>query len=138
MLNLALVFISGSIFGLGLMISEMTNPEQVRSFLRVFGNWDPSLLFVMVSAIIVYTPIFWNLKNRRPQKQVSLGINSNQKVLDGQLITGASLFGIGWGLVGFCPGPAVSSLSFGQMTSVIFMVAMIGGFILSGHLKSSR
>ena len=138
MRNLTLVLISGSIFGLGLVISEMTNPEKVRSFLRVFGNWDPSLLFVMFSAIFVSAPMFWILKKRRSQKQASLGINSNQKVLDGQLVTGAGLFGIGWGLVGFCPGPAVSSLSFGQMTSVIFMVAMIGGFILSGHLKSYR
>ena len=138
MRNLALVFISGSIFGLGLVISEMTNPEKVRSFLRVFGNWDPSLLFVMLSAIFVSAPMFWILKKRRSQKQASLGINSNQKVLDGQLVTGAGLFGIGWGLVGFCPGPAVSSLSFGYVTSIIFMVAMIAGFTLSGYLKSSR
>ena len=138
MRNLALVFISGSIFGLGLVISEMTNPEKVRSFLRVFGNWDPSLLFVMLSAIFVSAPMFWILKKRRSQKQASLGINSNQKVLDGQLVMGAGLFGIGWGLVGFCPGPAVSSLSFGHVTSIIFMVAMIAGFTLSGYLKSSR
>jgi hypothetical protein len=138
MRNLALVFISGAIFGLGLVISEMTNPEKVRSFLRVFGNWDPSLLFVMLSAIVVSAPMFWILKKRRSQKQASLGINSNQKVLDGQLVTGAGLFGIGWGLVGFCPGPAVSSLSFGYVTSIIFMVAMIAGFTLSGYLKSSR
>ena len=138
MRNLTLVFISGSIFGLGLVISEMTNPEKVRSFLRVFGNWDPSLLFVMFSAIFVSAPMFWILKKRRLQKQASLGINSNQKVLDGQLVTGAGLFGIGWGLVGFCPGPAVSSLSFGHVTSIIFMVAMIAGFTLSDYLKSSR
>ena len=138
MRNLTLVFISGSIFGLGLVISEMTNPEKVRSFLRVFGNWDPSLLFVMFSAIFVFAPMFWILKKRRSQKQVSLGINSNQKVLDGQLVTGAGLFGIGWGLVGFCPRPAVSSLSFGHVTSIIFMVAMIAGFTLSDYLKSSR
>ena len=138
MRNLTLVFISGSIFGLGLVISEMTNPEKVRSFLRVFGNWDPSLLFVMFSAIFVSAPIFWISKKRRPQKQASLGINSNQKVLDGQLVTGAGLFGIGWGLVGFCPGPAVSSLSFGHVTSITFMVAMIAGFTLSDYLKSSR
>ena len=138
MRNLTLVFISGSIFGLGLVISEMTNPEKVRSFLRVFGNWDPSLLFVMFSAIFVSAPMFWILKKRRSQKQASLGINSNQKVLDGQLVMGAGLFGIGWGLVGFCPGPAVSSLSFGHVTSIIFMVAMIAGFTLSDYLKSSR
>ena len=138
MRNLALVFISGSIFGLGLVFSEMTNPEKVRSFLRVFGNWDPSLLFVMFSAIVVSAPMFWILEKRRPKKQLSLAINSNQKFLDGQLMTGAGLFGIGWGLVGFCPGPAVSSLSFGQVTSVIFMVAMIGGFTISDYLKSSR
>ena len=138
MRNLTLVFISGSIFGLGLVISEMTNPEKVRSFLRVFGNWDPSLLFVMLSAIFVSAPMFWILKKRRSQKQASLGINSNQKVLDGQLVMGAGLFGIGWGLVGFCPGPAVSSLSFGHVTSIIFMVAMIAGFTLSDYLKSSR
>ena len=138
MRNLTLVFISGSIFGLGLVISEMTNPEKVRSFLRVFGNWDPSLLFVMFSAIFVSAPMFWILKKRRSQKQASLGINSNQKVLDGQLVTGAGLFGIGWGLVGFCPGPAVSSLSFGHVTSIIFMVAMIAGFTLSDYLKFSR
>ena len=138
MRNLALVFISGAIFGLGLVISEMTNPEKVRSFLRVFGNWDPSLLFVMLSAIVVSAPMFWILEKGRPKKQLGLAINSNQKFLDGQLMMGAGLFGIGWGLVGFCPGPAVSSLSFGQVTSVIFMVAMIGGFTISDYLKSSR
>ena len=138
MLSSVLVFISGSIFGLGLVISEMTNPEKVRSFLRVFGNWDPSLLFVMFSAIIVSAPMFWLLGNREVHNSPSLEIGSNHKLLDGQLVIGAGLFGIGWGAVGFCPGPAVSSLSFGEMTAVVFMVSMLGGFIISDFLKPSR
>ena len=138
MRNSFLVFISGSIFGLGLVISEMTNPEKVRSFLRVFGNWDPSLIFVMFSAIIVASPMFFILKKRRFRNSSNLALEQNLKIFDGELMVGAGLFGIGWGIVGFCPGPAVSSLSFGQMTSVIFLIAMMAGFVIGGLLKSTR
>ena len=138
MRNSFLVFISGSIFGLGLVISEMTNPEKVRSFLRVFGNWDPSLIFVMFSAIIIASPMFWILKQRRLRTSFNLSVEQNRKIFDGELMIGAGLFGIGWGIVGFCPGPAVSSLSFGQMTSFIFLIAMMAGFVIGGLLKSTR
>ena len=138
MLNSILVFISGSIFGLGLVISEMTNPEKVRSFLRMFGNWDPSLIFVMFSAIMISAPIFWVLQQKNFHKSLILKMDSNHKIINSRLIIGAGLFGMGWGIVGFCPGPVVSSLSFGQISSFIFLIAMVAGFIMSRFIKISR
>ena len=106
-----LALISGSIFGLGLTISSMTNPDKVLGFLDLFNNWDPSLAFVMGGAIIITAPMLFVLtknKNLILSKEIHLPTN---KEIDKKLIIGSLIFGAGWGLVGLCPGPAISSLA---------------------------
>ena len=122
---------SGSIFGFGLTLSSMTNPAKVIGFLDITGNWDPSLMFVMIGAIVISAPIFYLLRNKN---KPLFGLNfeiPTIKILDKQLILGASLFGIGWGMVGFCPGPAISSIALLKPFSLLFVGSMIVGFYLS-------
>ena len=126
--------VSGIIFGVGLVISGMTNPGKVISFLSVTHNWDASLIFVMGGAIFVTAPIFYILKNK---KKSSLGINvklPQKKDLDKKLFIGACLFGIGWGLVGLCPGPAVSSIAIFDPITLIFLLAMLCGVITNKYI----
>jgi len=116
--------LAGLVFGLGLTISEMTNPAKVLAFLDLFGNWDPSLAFVMGSALMV-TAIGYRLAWQRAAPifadQFQLPGRSG---IDGRLAIGAVLFGAGWGLVGLCPGPAIAALSFGGPPILIFLAAM--------------
>ena len=122
--------LSGIIFGIGLIISGMTNPEKVIGFLSITDNWDPSLLFVMGGAIIFSAPFMFLFRNKKTsllgqELQIPL-----RKDLDKNLIIGSSLFGIGWGLVGLCPGPAISSLVFLSPVSLIFIFSMSAGVVL--------
>ena len=121
---------AGLLFGLGLAISQMLNPAKVIGFLDITGNWDPSLIFVMVGAIAVAF-IFFRiiLKTPAPKFDRQFHIPTAASI-DKNLILGAGLFGIGWGLVGLCPGPAISSLAYGRVESVIFLVAMFVGFYI--------
>ena len=123
--------LSGFIFGIGLTISSMTNPAKVIGFLDITGNWDPSLMFVMIGAIVVSAPFFYLLRNKtKPLYELNFEIPTI-KNLDRQLILGSSLFGIGWGFVGFCPGPAISSLFLLNPLSILFVISMIVGFYSS-------
>ena len=126
--------IAGIIFGIGLTISEMINPAKVLGFLNLFGGWDPSLAFVMVGALVVTTPFIFIYKKQKPLLAESFSI-PQKKDLDNKLIMGAVLFGAGWGLVGLCPGPAISSLALMNISSVIFVVAMFLGFYLSKFIN---
>ena len=121
---------AGLLFGLGLAISQMLNPAKVIGFLDITGNWDPSLIFVMVGAIAVAF-IFFRiiLKTPAPKFDRQFQIPTAASI-DKNLILGAGLFGIGWGLVGLCPGPAISSLAYGRVESVIFLVAMFAGYYI--------
>ena len=131
MMNNFFSLLSGFIFGLGLAISSMTNPAKVIGFLDITGNWDPSLMFVMIGAIVVSAPIFYLLRNKtKPLFELNFEIPT-VKNLDKQLILGSSLFGIGWGIVGFCPGPAISSLFLLNPLSILFVISMIVGFYSS-------
>ena len=126
--------LSGIIFGIGLVISGMTNPEKVIGFLSITHNWDSSLIFVMGGAIIITGPFFYLLKGRN-KSLLDLDINLPQKKdLDKKLIIGSSLFGIGWGLVGLCPGPAVSSLALFEPITLIFLVAMYLGVLANKYI----
>lgn len=122
--------LAGLIFGLGLTISEMLNPAKVLAFLDLFGDWDPSLVFVMGSALVV-TAIGYRLAWRRgkpvfePQFQIP-----DTRQIDARLATGSVLFGIGWGLVGLCPGPALAALSIGGGSAILFLLAMVAGILL--------
>jgi len=131
MMNKIFSLLSGLIFGLGLTLSSMTNPAKVIGFLDITGNWDPSLMFVMIGAIVISAPIFYLLRNKtKPLFDVKFEIPTI-KNLDKQLILGSSLFGIGWGIVGFCPGPAISSLFLLNPLSILFVISMIVGFYSS-------
>ena len=114
-----LYFICGSIFGVGLIISGMSNPQKVLSFLDIFGNWDPSLMFVMIGAISITAIYFIIIKNK-----------STKLSIDRKLIIGSLIFGIGWGLVGICPGPAIVVLGSANIKGVIFVIALLIGMFL--------
>jgi len=121
----------GIIFGIGLVISEMINPAKVLGFLNLFGEWDPSLAFVMIGALVVSTPLFHLFKNKeKPIFSSSFSI-SNKKEIDKKLIFGSILFGAGWGLVGLCPGPAITSIALLNASSAIFVVSMFIGFYIA-------
>ena len=121
---------SGLIFGLGLTISGMTNPEKVINFLNVARSWDPSLAFVMIGAILVSAPFFYLVKNKNKPLFAESFSWPTLKEIDSKLIIGSLLFGIGWGLIGLCPGPAIASISFMNASSFTFILAMLAGFSL--------
>ena len=123
-------FVSGVLFGAGLTISQMVNPRKVTDFLDFFGNWDPSLAFVMGGALLV-TALGFQIVLRRshPLFVAEFHLPSGKRI-DAPLVGGAALFGVGWGLAGFCPGPAVASLAYGLWQSVVFVAAMVIGMLL--------
>ena len=121
--------VAGLIFGLGLVISQMVNPAKVIAFLDLFGNWDPSLALVMGGALVV-TAIGYRLAwtREKPVFSEKFQLPGNRKV-DTRLAVGAVFFGIGWGLVGLCPGPAISALTIGGSEAVGFLAAMVAGML---------
>ena len=122
--------LSGLLFGLGLIISGMANPGKVIGFLDLAGDWDPSLLFVMGGGVAVTTATFWLvLRRERPlfEKKFFLPTKAD---LDGRLLIGAALFGIGWGIGGLCPGPAITALATLDPSVVLFVGAMLLGMVL--------
>jgi len=123
--------ISGIIFGVGLSVSNMINPEKVLGFLDLFGLWDPSLIFVMMGAITISAPIFFLFRNKNKPLFADNFTIPTLKSIDKNLIIGSGTFGIGWGMVGFCPGPAISSLALLNTYSVFFVLSMLGGFLLT-------
>ena len=130
--------ISGIIFGLGLTISGMLNPQKVLGFLNIFDAWDPSLIFVMIGAILIFSPLHFIFKRKsRPLFAQSFIISSNNDI-DKNLILGASLFGIGWGLVGFCPGPAISAIFFLNINIYLFVLFMFIGFFLGNIFQTKK
>jgi len=129
--------VSGIVFGVGLLISEMINPEKVLGFLDLFGNWDPSLAFVMIGALIVSSPLFHIIKNKEKPLFAEKFNYSNNKEVNNRLIVGSALFGAGWGLGGLCPGPAISSIALININSITFVFAMFFGFYLVKFLKLS-
>jgi uncharacterized membrane protein YedE/YeeE len=130
--------ICGILFGLGLYVSQMINPEKVLGFLDVAGAWDPSLLLVMTGALAALIPLQWIiLKRSTPVLADSFPTPATNRI-DKRLLTGAALFGIGWGLAGICPGPAISGLIYGLNGSYVFVAAMFTGMWLFHVLKSYR
>ena len=120
--------VSGLLFGLGLAVSQMVNPAKVIGFLDVAGRWDPSLAFVMFAAIGVAFVFFRIILKSPAPKFDPLFKVPDIKAIDRNLIVGSGIFGMGWGLVGFCPGPAISSLAYGRIEPMIFLAAMFIGF----------
>lgn len=119
--------VAGALFGLGLAISGMTTPDKVLNFLDIAGTWDPSLALVMGAALAVSIPGFAWLR-RRGRTLVGDALPSPpSNVVDRRLLLGSALFGIGWGLAGYCPGPALANLAHGWSEAVVFVVAMLAG-----------
>jgi uncharacterized membrane protein YedE/YeeE len=127
---IASALITGLIFGFGLIVSGMVNPARVSGFLDVAGTWDPSLAFVMAGAIAVGAPVFYFVK-KMPRGLTGQALRLPAATgIDYRLICGGALFGIGWGLAGFCPGPALVGAGAGVPKAVIFVGAMLAGMIL--------
>jgi uncharacterized protein len=130
MLRMLVALFSGTLFGLGLAASGMVDPAKVIGFLDVTGDWDPTLAFVMGGALLVTIPTFrLILKHPHPALADDFELPSN-KGLDTRLIGGATLFGVGWGLAGFCPGPSVTALATGLTPVFAFVAAMVAGMVL--------
>jgi uncharacterized membrane protein YedE/YeeE len=129
-MNALSAFATGLVFGIGLLLSGMTDPGKVIGFLDVAGSWDPSLAFVMAGAILVGFFAF-ALAGRRARSFFGGAMRLSQsRKIDGRLIGGSLVFGVGWGLAGFCPGPALVSLGSGVDKAAVFVAAMLGGMAL--------
>lgn len=134
-MSIITALIAGLVFGLGLVISGMSNPSKVLNFLDLFGSFDPSLIFVMAGAVAV-TFVGYRLAGMRGRPLISGELPQMAAgFVDGRLVFGATCFGVGWGLVGFCPGPALTSLTFGGLSAMLFVAAMLGGFVLARLVK---
>ena len=121
--------VSGALFGLGLIVSDMINPARVLGFLDVAGAWDPTLAFVMAGALIPMV-FAWRIAATRPAPVCGGAFpGAAETRIDPRLLSGAVLFGAGWGLVGFCPGPALTALGTGNFEALIFSVAMLTGML---------
>jgi hypothetical protein len=130
--------ISGIIFGIGLTISGMVNPEKVLGFLNIFDSWDPSLMFVMIGAILIFSPLHFYFKGKSKPILAKNFIITSNKDIDKNLIIGAIMFGTGWGLVGLCPGPAISAISFLNTSVYLFVLFMFLGFYLGNFFKNKN
>ncbi len=129
--------ISGLLFGCGLVVSGLINPAKVLNFLDLAGTWDPSLAITMAVAVVT-TAIGYRLafERGRPLLDSSFHVPAGNAI-DGKLLVGAGLFGIGWGLAGFCPGPAIAALSIGSSPALTFFVAMLAGMAVARGVASS-
>jgi hypothetical protein len=131
-------FFLGLLFGVGLIVAQMTNPKKVLDFLDISGVWDPSLAFVMGGGLLVYA-LAYNASSRLPKPLISQDFESPSKwPVDAKLLSGAFIFGVGWGLGGFCPGPALVALGFLNPKVAVFVVAMAAGMILHDGLWKNR
>lgn len=130
--------LTGLVFGAGLALSDMVNPARVLSFLDIAGAWDPTLAFVMAGAVAASAIGYAVARRLRAPLFGSSFFIPENRMLDRQLIGGAGLFGIGWGLVGFCPGPAVAGLAFGLWQPWLFVAAMIVGMALHRIANTPR
>ena len=129
-MRILLALLSGGLFGAGLHISGMTDTGKVQGFLDLFGAWDPTLAFVMGGAIVPMA-IAWRLVPGRSPHAGGTFASPQEHGLDNKLILGSVLFGVGWGLIGLCPGPAIASLSYGGWRGAVFFIAMLVGMLMA-------
>ena len=130
--------LAGLVFGLGLLVSGMANPAKVLGFLDLAGQWDPSLAFVMGGAVAVGSIAFL-LARRRTLSLIGLEMRlPTDRHVDRRLIVGSAIFGIGWGIAGFCPGPALVALGMGEAKAVAFVVAMLLGMAIFDLVERRR
>lgn len=127
---------SGALFGAGLAVSQMINPNKILDFLDFMGSWDPSLGLVMIAGLAVTLMSFrWLLHVPGPLLDIHLHLPTKEE-LDSELILGALIFGVGWGLAGYCPGPAIAAIALGTAEPMIFTAAVIAGFLLHRFVKN--
>lgn len=133
-----IALVAGLLFGLGLAVSGMFDPAKVLGFLDIAaiasGGWDPSLAFVMAGGLAVTLPAFQIARRWRQPVAAAEFQTPRAQGLDGRLLLGALLFGIGWGLVGYCPGPALAALAFAVPGTIVFVLAMVAGMLLQAGL----
>ena len=130
MKRIALAFACGLLFGVGLIVSQMSNPAKVIGFLDIAGQWDPSLAFVMAGAVAVFSVLYRLALRRRAPLIDSRFFVPEKSRIDKRLLSGAALFGVGWGLAGFCPGPAIVSSGFGDPRVWVFVAALVAGMMI--------
>jgi uncharacterized membrane protein YedE/YeeE len=133
-----IALLSGTLFGAGLVVSGMADPARVRAFLDLAGRWDPTLALVMAGALLPMA-IAWRFANKRaaPLADVEFHVPETRSI-DARLLGGAALFGIGWGIAGLCPGPAIADLALRPAPAAVFVAAMLIGFALHRLLDRPR
>lgn len=138
MRQIGIALLAGALFGGGLAVSGMADPQRVRGFLDLFGEWDPTLAFVMGGALLPMV-VAWVVQSRMiaPLGAPRFSL-PNKRDLDLRLISGSALFGIGWGIAGLCPGPAIADLAIAPAPAAIFVAAMLAGMILHRLLPARQ
>jgi len=134
MSRLLVSFISGLLFGVGLLVSGMTDTAKVQGWLDILGQWDPTLAFVMGGAMIPMAAAWAIIAKKAPVFDLSFSMPSN-KTIDLKLLAGSVLFGMGWAVAGLCPGPAIAALGFGGTGIILFFVSMLVGMILTKPMR---
>ena len=135
MMAIVLPFFIGILFGFGILISGMSNPTKVQNFFDITGTWDPSLAFVMGGALLVTIPGYqWLFKRKKPFLSEKFNLPT-RKDIDSPLIFGSILFGIGWGISGYCPGAVLPAVGMGNTSTIIFCLAMLGGMIIAKTIR---
>ncbi|HWU77807.1 MAG TPA: DUF6691 family protein [Rhodanobacter sp.] len=137
-MKILLALLSGLLFGFGLSLGGMTQPAVVLGFLDIFGHWDPRLVFVMAGAVLT-TAIGYRLvlRRQRPMLEPAFQLPTTRRV-DARLLGGAALFGIGWGIAGYCPGPALASLGGGATSLLVLVACMVAGWWLASRLPAGK
>lgn len=133
---------AGLLFGAGLAVSGMHDPAKVLGFLDIaaiaVGGWDPSLAFVMAGGLAVTLPAFWYGRHRTAPLAAPTFQSPAATSVDRRLLLGALVFGVGWGLVGYCPGPALAAIAFGATGTIVFVLAMVAGMVLEGLMPTAK
>lgn len=132
----AVGLLAGVLFGAGLVVGGMTTPDKVRGFLDFTGAWDPTLVFVMGGAVLVHTLAYWLIKGRASPVLADAFQIPTRKDVDAKLILGAAIFGLGWGVGGYCPGPAITNLPSGSLAVTAFVVTMLVSSWATGQIES--
>lgn len=138
MKSFVLAALAGALFAAGLVVGGMTIPAKVTGFLDVGGAWDPQLAFVMAGAVAVYAAFLRIIRRRAAPFLADRFHWPAARTIDARLVGGAAVFGVGWGLSGYCPGPALASLAAGSSSVLVFVVAMIGGMAITRVLDPAR
>ncbi|WP_372626729.1 DUF6691 family protein [Arsukibacterium sp.] len=137
-MQLFFALLSGLLISAGIAVSKMIDPQKVLGFLDLTGNWDPSLAFVMAAALVVYT-IGYRLSQKKGAPLLSSGFTlPSKQQLDRSLLIGAAIFGVGWGLAGYCPGPAIAALPAASSGTVGFVAMMIIGWFIAGKVPLKK